>query len=71
VTGTPDEGAETVLHLAASPEVTGVTGKDFKNRAPSPVNPMANDRAVAERLWERSARRTGLPADAPSRKAVV
>ena len=71
VTGTPDEGAETVLHLAASPEVAGMTGMYFKQRAPSPVNPMANDHAVAERLWEWSAWRTGLPADVPSRKALV
>ena len=48
-----------------------MTGMYFKQRAPSPVNPMANDHAVAERLWEWSAWRTGLPADVPSRKAVV
>ena len=71
VTGTPDQGAETVLYLAAAPEVAGVTGTYFKHRAPSPVNPMANDPAVALRLWEWSARRAGLPADVPSRKAVV
>ncbi|HEX5819133.1 MAG TPA: SDR family oxidoreductase [Gemmatimonadales bacterium] len=71
VTGTPDEGADTILYLATSPEVEGVTGRYFKNRAPSPVNPMAEDRAVAERVWEWSARRTGLPADVPTRGAVV
>jgi NAD(P)-dependent dehydrogenase (short-subunit alcohol dehydrogenase family) len=71
VTGTPDEGADTILHLATSPDIAGVTGSYFKNRAPSPVNPMAKDRTVAERLWEWSARRVGLPADVPPRKAVV
>jgi NAD(P)-dependent dehydrogenase (short-subunit alcohol dehydrogenase family) len=71
VTGTPDEGADTILYLATAPEVERVTGKYFKNRAPSAVNPMAEDRAVAERLWEWSARRTGLPADVPSRRVVV
>lgn len=39
VTGTPDEGADTVVYLATSPDVEGVTGQYFRNRAPSAVNP--------------------------------
>jgi NAD(P)-dependent dehydrogenase (short-subunit alcohol dehydrogenase family) len=68
VTGTPTEGADTIVYLATSPELTGVTGKYFKHRAPSAVNPIAEDRAVAERLWEWSAHRVGLPADVPPRR---
>jgi NAD(P)-dependent dehydrogenase (short-subunit alcohol dehydrogenase family) len=71
VTGTPDAGADTVLHLATSPDVEGVTGRYFRNRAPSAVNPVAQDRAVAERLWDWSAQRTGFPADVPPRKAFA
>jgi NAD(P)-dependent dehydrogenase (short-subunit alcohol dehydrogenase family) len=69
VTGTPDEGADTIVHLATSPEVAGVTGTYFKRRAPSAVNPIAEDRAVAERLWEWSAQRVGLPSGVPPRSA--
>jgi NAD(P)-dependent dehydrogenase (short-subunit alcohol dehydrogenase family) len=71
VTGTPDEGADTVVYLATSPDVEGVTGQYFRNRAPSAVNPIAQDRAVAERLWAWSAERTGFPADVPPRKAFA
>jgi NAD(P)-dependent dehydrogenase (short-subunit alcohol dehydrogenase family) len=71
VTGTPREGADTVLYLATSPDVAGVTGRYFKHRAPSPVNPMAEDRSAAERLWEWSARRVGLPDELALQKAVV
>jgi len=70
-TGTPDEGATTTLYLATSAEVEGVTGRYFKNCAVSRVNPMAEDRAVAERLWAWSAARTGFAADVPPRRAVA
>jgi NAD(P)-dependent dehydrogenase (short-subunit alcohol dehydrogenase family) len=71
VTGTPDEGADTVVYLATSPDVDGVTGRYFRNRAPSAVNPITRDLQVAERLWEWSAQRTGFPVDVPPRKAVA
>jgi retinol dehydrogenase 12 len=47
----PEEGAKTVVYLAASPDVEGVTGKYFvKEREASP-SPAATDAAAAERLW--------------------
>ncbi|HBL25804.1 MAG TPA: short-chain dehydrogenase, partial [Acidobacteria bacterium] len=54
-----ERGAATLVHLAASPEVEGVTGRYFvKNR---PVHPArrAQDEALAQRLWEVSAAMVG------------
>lgn len=48
---TPEKGAETMVHLAASPEVSGVSGKYFaKSREKAPRRPALDD-AAAERLW--------------------
>jgi NAD(P)-dependent dehydrogenase (short-subunit alcohol dehydrogenase family) len=70
VTGTPDEGADTVVYLATAPDVEGITGTYFRNRVPSAVNRLAHDRDVARRLWDWSAARTGFPADVPPPRAV-
>jgi NAD(P)-dependent dehydrogenase (short-subunit alcohol dehydrogenase family) len=59
---TPEEGARTVVYLASSPEVAGVTGEYFKDERPARVSPKALDDDAARRLWEVSARLTGLPA---------
>ncbi|MBW3572685.1 MAG: SDR family oxidoreductase [Gemmatimonadetes bacterium] len=57
---TPEEGARTVVHLASSPQVAGVTGEYFVDERPSRVAPPALDEDAARRLWELSARLTGL-----------
>ncbi|MGQ0508857.1 MAG: SDR family oxidoreductase [Myxococcaceae bacterium] len=52
VARTPEKGAETIVHLATSPDVEGVTGKyfhDLKERHPAP---QALDDDSAKRLWE-------------------
>jgi NAD(P)-dependent dehydrogenase (short-subunit alcohol dehydrogenase family) len=57
---TPDDGAATSVHLAASPAVEGLTGKYFakcRERRPSRA---AQDVDAARRLWDISARMTGL-----------
>jgi NAD(P)-dependent dehydrogenase (short-subunit alcohol dehydrogenase family) len=46
-----DEGAETTLHLASSPEVDGVTGTYFIRKKPAKPSREAADPAVAARLW--------------------
>jgi NAD(P)-dependent dehydrogenase (short-subunit alcohol dehydrogenase family) len=56
-------GAETSIHLACSPEVEGVTGKYFTRCKPRRSSAASYDRATAARLWEISARMTGLTAD--------
>jgi len=58
----PEAGAQTSIYLASSPQVQGVTGQYFdKKQAVEPLQ-AAHDREAARRLWEISARMTGLPA---------
>ncbi|HEX5083983.1 MAG TPA: SDR family oxidoreductase [Blastocatellia bacterium] len=53
---TPEKGADTMIWLASSPEVEGVTGKYFSDRKEQATNPESYDTAVAARLWEISER---------------
>jgi NAD(P)-dependent dehydrogenase (short-subunit alcohol dehydrogenase family) len=55
----PEEGAQTSLYLAASPEVEGVTGKYFTNCKPIQSSPESYDKAAAEKLWQVSLELTG------------
>lgn len=55
-----DEGAETVIYLASSPEVEGITGKYFVKCRPVEPSPAASDDTVARWLWDTSARMTGV-----------
>ena len=58
----PAEGARTIVHLASSPEVAGISGKYFyKCRATTP-SPAAQDDQAASLLWERSAQLAGIQA---------
>lgn len=63
----PEEGAQTSIYLASSPEVKGVTGKYFVKRHPHNSDPASYDAETARRLWEVSAQMVGLgqPAAAP------
>jgi len=56
----PDEGADTPVYLAASPDVSGVTGKYFKYRASLGSSAESNDSGVQRRLWDASAALLGL-----------
>lgn len=55
-----EEGAQTPIHLASSPEVEGVTGRYFVKCADVQPSPAAGDDGAAERLWEVSERMTGV-----------
>jgi NAD(P)-dependent dehydrogenase (short-subunit alcohol dehydrogenase family) len=57
---TPEAGADTVIYLATSPEVEGVTGKYFVKRQPRPSSAASYEETTANRLWEESARLTRL-----------
>jgi NAD(P)-dependent dehydrogenase (short-subunit alcohol dehydrogenase family) len=57
----PEQGAQTSIYLAASPEAEGITGKYFVDRQAVPSSPLSYDTAVAGRLWQVSAEMTGLP----------
>jgi NAD(P)-dependent dehydrogenase (short-subunit alcohol dehydrogenase family) len=49
---TPEQGADTLVWLASSPEVQGATGKYFAHRRERKVNPQALDAPARTRLWE-------------------
>ncbi|PQJ35132.1 retinol dehydrogenase [Salinibacter sp. 10B] len=57
---TPEEGAESVLYLAASRELEGVTGQYFKEMEAINPSPEAYDEKAAARLWRLSLKMTGL-----------
>ena len=54
----PEKAAETILYLAASPEVEGVTGNYFFEKKPIESSPASYDEEAAKRLWEISERMT-------------
>lgn len=56
----PEKGAATVLYLASSPDVEGVTGRHFADCKPTESSPESYDIKTARRLWESSARQAGL-----------
>lgn len=47
----PEKGAQTILYLATSPEVEGVSGKYFLNCKPILSSRRSYDVAVRQRLW--------------------
>jgi len=52
----PQEGAETLVYLASSPEVAGMTGEYFYRCRLAVPSPAARDDAAARRLWTETAR---------------
>lgn len=57
---TPQEGARTIIYLATSPEVEGVSGKYFIDEKAVASSPASYDETTARRLWEASEQMTGL-----------
>ncbi len=62
VLGTPEDGADTIVWLASAPEVAATSGRYFTRRRERRPGRLALDDALARRLWDESARLTGLPA---------
>ena len=56
----PEEGAETPIYLAASPEVEGVSGRYFIDKKQVESSEVSYNRQDAERLWEISKKLCGL-----------
>jgi NAD(P)-dependent dehydrogenase (short-subunit alcohol dehydrogenase family) len=48
---TPEQGAETLVYLASSPEIATVTGEYFHRCRPAVPSAEAQDDAKAQRLW--------------------
>jgi len=55
-----EEGARTILYLAASPDVEWVTGKYFHAEQESASSPASHDEELARRLWDISVELTGI-----------
>jgi NAD(P)-dependent dehydrogenase (short-subunit alcohol dehydrogenase family) len=53
---TPEQGADTVVYLATSPEVNTITGTYFHKRKAQKTNPVSYDASANQRLWDESAR---------------
>ena len=56
----PEKGAETIVYLASSPEVSSVTGEYFYQCRPTAPTREAQDEDSARRLWEVSVRLAGV-----------
>lgn len=55
-----EEGAETIIYLASSPEVEGVTGKYYYKSKAQQSAPASYDEVAARKLWETSEQMVGL-----------
>lgn len=60
---TPEEGAETPVYLASSPEVDGVTGAYFYRKRPQRSSTRSYNEAKARKLWQVSAELTKVSPD--------
>jgi NAD(P)-dependent dehydrogenase (short-subunit alcohol dehydrogenase family) len=56
----PEEGAQTIIHLASSAAVKDITGAYFVKKKAVRSSEVSYDRAAADRLWQVSAELTGL-----------
>jgi NAD(P)-dependent dehydrogenase (short-subunit alcohol dehydrogenase family) len=59
---TPEQGAQTMIYLASSPEVAQLTGSYFYKCRPAKLMRQARNDADAQRLWDISAQLSGVGA---------
>ena len=62
----PGRGADTIVYLASSPDVTGQTGGYYVKRRRREPSAAARDDAAARKLWEISEKMTGLASAQPA-----
>ena len=62
-----EKGADTLVYLAASPEVATVSGGYFYKRRPVTPSVEARNDGDAKRLWLETARLAGIPDSTPDR----
>lgn len=62
---TVEEGASTVVYLATSPEVAGVSGRYFIRERNEPSSAASTDAAAAQRLWQISEQWTSFAPVSP------
>jgi retinol dehydrogenase 12 len=56
----PKKGAQTIVYLASSADVAGVSGEYFHQCRPATPTNGARDDAAAKRLWIESAKLAGI-----------
>ena len=62
-----EQGAQTAIYLASSPDVEGVSGKYFSHKGVATnSSKVSYDESIARRLWQISAELTQLPTDLQS-----
>jgi NAD(P)-dependent dehydrogenase (short-subunit alcohol dehydrogenase family) len=59
----PEEGARTMVYLAASPDVEGVTGEYFDRCQTARTTRVSHNETLQEELWATSVALTGVDAD--------
>lgn len=57
---TPAQGAETIVYLASSDDVEGITGKYFTNKEEKKSSVISYDKAIQEKLWALSVELGGI-----------
>lgn len=57
---TPEQGAETLVYLAASGDAEGISGKYFRDKKERKSSALSYDRATQERLWTASVGWSGI-----------
>jgi hypothetical protein len=55
-----EDGADTPIYLASSPDIEGVNGKYFDRRREKTTSPQSYNTDDQERLWNVSAEMAGL-----------
>jgi NAD(P)-dependent dehydrogenase (short-subunit alcohol dehydrogenase family) len=53
---TAEQGGQTLVYLATSPEVANITGEYFTKNKVVPTSPLGSDMALAAKLWDVSAK---------------
>jgi len=61
---TPEQGAQTSIHLCSEPEIDAPNGSYFVDRRPRNPSAKARDDDTARRLWDESERLVGLSEEA-------
>lgn len=66
----PEKGAETIVYLASSNEVAGVTGKYFYKSRESTPSKQARDDNAARRLWQETERLAGIRSESQAGQGI-
>ncbi len=66
---TPEQGAQTSIYLASSPEVADISGRYFVRKSPAKSSAVSYDEAAQEQLWQLSEQMTGLKTSAAIHQA--